>query len=855
LSGATAPLNIGASLESEHGRMKRAQCLVCYRMHETHEEVRAYTHELEEPDEAAIFLSSPAWGLAALFKDAVRPCWTRQPWLVAVALAGCCLAAAGRLTAWFSATDSRNAGGGTTYGQQWSIRREEWTMRRTKAARTSARRDHIGRLAVVSIFTFGATLPVAVSSTSSSAATRPFTPQPVPSNLTGLFGVTCVDLDHCWSAGQNASDSGAIVSTTDGGEDWTTQSVPSGVEQLTRVTCVDPLHCWAVGSGSGGPSSPAPAIVSTTDGGATWVRQTAPSGIGAIQDITCVSTLLCWAVGQGSPTLDGVIINTTDGGTTWNTQGTFSSFEYMLGITCADAETCWAVGGGTGSENGLILATTDGGTDWNLQETDPATQFFQRVTCVNDSGCWAIGVNTIAATTTGGTSWSIQTSPSGLEFINGLSCVSTVDCWGSATTNSGTGAIINTSDGGATWSSQTKPSTTGLQGISCVDNSDCWAAGVEPGSPQSGIILSSAPAPTTTTASVNQTSITSGQSVTYSATVTSLGGAPTGTVSFTVGSTTLCENLSLTSGEASCSSTNAPIGANTVTATYSGDPNFLPSRGTTTITINQPPASPPTHGYWLVGSDGGIFTFGSAEFYGSTGSLHLQRPVVGIVPTSDHGGYWLDASDGGVFSYGDTQFYGSIPGLDIHPYGSGLPDSLDAPVVGMVPSANDGGYFMVGSDGGVFAFGDAKFTGSCPGIGGCSGAAVAVMPDATGNGYWVVTQTGHVYTFGDAPYYGAPGPQSVPVTSAVRSPNGNGYMILFANGAIASYGQTAYIGCPSGAPFGGLNPATATFTTADGGGYWVATANGSVTNCGDAPNDGSMAGVHLNGSIIAATGW
>ena len=95
---------------------------------------------------------------------------------------------------------------------------------------------------------------------------------------------------------------------------------------------------------------------------------------------------------------------------------------------------------------------------------------------------------------------------------------------------------------------------------------------------------------------------------------------------------------------------------------------------------------PSVRGYWLVGSDGGIFSFGQAQFYGSTGSLHLQRPVVGIVPTANHGGYWLDASDGGVFSYGDTQYYGSIPGLGLHPAGSGLPNSLNAPIVGMVPS-------------------------------------------------------------------------------------------------------------------------------------------------------------------------
>jgi hypothetical protein len=53
----------------------------------------------------------------------------------------------------------------------------------------------------------------------------------------------------------------------------------------------------------------------------------------------------------------------------------------------------------------------------------------------------------------------------------------------------------------------------------------------------------------------------------------------------------------------------------------------------------------------------------------------------------------------------------------------------------MVHSSDGGGHFMVASVGGVFAFVDAKFEGSRPGIGGCSGAAVAVVPDATGDGY------------------------------------------------------------------------------------------------------------------------
>ena len=34
-------------------------------------------------------------------------------------------------------------------------------------------------------------------------------------------------------------------------------------------------------------------------------------------------------------------------------------------------------------------------------------------------------------------------------------------------------------------------------------------------------------------------------------------------------------------------------------------------------------------GYWLVASDGGVFTFGDAEFSGSLGGMPLSAPVVG----------------------------------------------------------------------------------------------------------------------------------------------------------------------------------------------------------------------------------
>ncbi len=36
------------------------------------------------------------------------------------------------------------------------------------------------------------------------------------------------------------------------------------------------------------------------------------------------------------------------------------------------------------------------------------------------------------------------------------------------------------------------------------------------------------------------------------------------------------------------------------------------------------------HGYWMVASDGGIFTYGDAGFYGSTGGIALDAPIVAM---------------------------------------------------------------------------------------------------------------------------------------------------------------------------------------------------------------------------------
>ncbi len=122
--------------------------------------------------------------------------------------------------------------------------------------------------------------------------------------------------------------------------------------------------------------------------------------------------------------------------------------------------------------------------------------------------------------------------------------------------------------------------------------------------------------------------------------------------------------------------------------------------GEGTITSSEPSTSP-LPGYRLVGADGGVFSFGDAQFYGSMVGTKLNQPAVGITSTPDGNGYWLVGADGGVFAFGDAQFYGSMVGT-----------KLNQPVVGITSMPDGKGYWLVGADGGVFSFGDAPFDGS-----------------------------------------------------------------------------------------------------------------------------------------------
>jgi hypothetical protein len=220
-----------------------------------------------------------------------------------------------------------------------------------------------------------------------------------------------------------------------------------------------------------------------------------------------------------------------------------------------------------------------------------------------------------------------------------------------------------------------------------------------------------------------------------------------------------------------------------------GDAKFYGSTGA--LHLNAPVVgmtpTPDGGGYWMVGSDGGIFTFGDAKFYGSTGALHLNAPIVGMASTPDGDGYWLVAADGGIFSFGDARFYGSTGALH-----------LNAPVVGMAASPSGAGYWLVARDGGIFSFGDATFKGSTGALH-LNAPIVGMAANPGGEGYWLVGADGGIFSFGSAGFFGSAGDLALaaPVVSMAATPNGQGYTLAASDGGIFTYGNAKFYGSPA----------------------------------------------------------
>jgi Calx-beta domain-containing protein len=245
-------------------------------------------------------------------------------------------------------------------------------------------------------------------------------------------------------------------------------------------------------------------------------------------------------------------------------------------------------------------------------------------------------------------------------------------------------------------------------------------------------------------------------------------------------------------------------------------------------------------GYRLVASDGGIFAFGDAPFYGSTGSMKLNRPINGMAATPSGAGYWMVASDGGIFSFGDAGFFGSAGGHN-------LPD----PVVGMATTGTGNGYRMATSVGEVFSYGDASRLAVESLNPRPTQPIVGIAGTPSGAGYWLAGRDGQVTAFGDAPSLGSTGRLNQPVVAIAATPSGAGYWLVASDGGIFTFGDAAFYGSTGALRLN--KPVVGLASTSTGKGYWLVASDGGIFTFGDADFLGSMGSITLNQPVVGMT--
>ncbi len=191
-------------------------------------------------------------------------------------------------------------------------------------------------------------------------------------------------------------------------------------------------------------------------------------------------------------------------------------------------------------------------------------------------------------------------------------------------------------------------------------------------------------------------------------------------------------------------------------------------------------------------------------------------------------GYWMLGADGKVFAFGDATHYGNAGG----------------PVVAFAARKDGSGYWVVDAAGTVHPFGTAAGHGGRPAL--RPGEQVrTISATPSGNGYWLFTNNGRVFAYGDAHWHGDMAAVRLegPIVASVATSTGLGYYLVGSDGGVFAFGDARFHGSVGGERLNraivGISP------TPDGRGYWLVASDGGVFAF-DAPFRGSMGGIPLN---------
>ncbi len=460
---------------------------------------------------------------------------------------------------------------------------------------------------------------------------------------------------------------------------------------LSAVSCSSVGNCTATGGYNAGSAGVNQATAATETSG-IWAQATevtAPANAGnsfpgaSLSGVSCSSVGNCTATGSYVDNLGSFqAMAATETSGTWAqaTEVTAPANArngvpgpYLRGVSCSSVGNCTAIGGyvdTSGNNQAMAVTETSGTWAQATEVTAPANAGTNPGAGLGGVSCWSVG----NCTATGS-----YTDSSGKA--QAMAVTETSGTWAQATEvtapanaqadpNASLSAVSCSSVGNCTATGPYIDSVPFPEAMTATETSGTWAQATEvtapanagnylPGNSISGISCSSVGNCTATGGYVDS----SGNHQAMTATETSGTWAQATEVTAPANAGT---NPGAGLGGVSCTS----VGYCTATGGYAD------SSGKAQAMAATEPAPPvTTKGYWLVASDGGIFSYGDAQFYGSTGSMTLNKPIVGMAATPDGKGYWFVASDGGVFNYGDAGFFGSAGSL-----------VLNKPVVGMAPA-------------------------------------------------------------------------------------------------------------------------------------------------------------------------
>jgi hypothetical protein len=196
-------------------------------------------------------------------------------------------------------------------------------------------------------------------------------------------------------------------------------------------------------------------------------------------------------------------------------------------------------------------------------------------------------------------------------------------------------------------------------------------------------------------------------------------------------------------------------------------------------------------------------------------------------------GYWMVGADGAVYAFGGAAHFGDAP---------------TASAEDLEPTPSKGGYWVVSSAGNVFAFGDAPNLGGIDGRLASGEKVTAISGTPSGAGYWLFTTFGRVVAFGDAPHLGDMSGTRLngAVLDSVATPTGRGYYMVGSDGGIFTFGDAVFTGSMGGSRLNA--PVQSLVPDSDGSGYWLVASDGGIFAF-DSPFLGSMGGTKLNKPI------